>query len=90
MTNCKEITFKTIKISFLASKTERTYGSRGAPIKRVVFSPGDEISLRSAEKYTVVSTEMIDGLMTYDVGLEKKIDELIFKSERLVKKPNEK
>ena len=66
---------KTIKISFPASKTERTYGSKGAPIKRVVFSVGDEITLRSGEKYTVESMLDNEGLVTYVVGESNHVDE---------------
>ena len=58
---------KTIKINFLASKTERTYGSKGAPIKRVIFSLGDEITTRTGDKYVVESTVDADGIIAYEV-----------------------
>jgi ATP-dependent helicase HepA len=56
---------KTIKISFLAAKTERVYGSKGAPIKRVVFSAGDEITLRSGVKFIIDEVIDNEGLITY-------------------------
>jgi ATP-dependent helicase HepA len=56
---------KTIKISFIASSTERTYGSKGAPIKRVAFSIGDEVTLRSGEKITIDSVSNINDLIHY-------------------------
>ena len=56
---------KTVKISFLAAKTERVYGSKGAPIKRVVFSVGDEITLRSGQKLTVEAVVDREGLILY-------------------------
>lgn len=59
---------KIVKISFPASKTDRTYGSKGAPIKRVRFSAGDEITLRSGEKYTIDSLIEEEGLITYLVN----------------------
>jgi ATP-dependent helicase HepA len=59
---------KTVKISFPGSKTERTYGSKGAPIKRVLFSAGDEIILRGGDKHTVESVEELEGLVTYVVN----------------------
>ncbi|MBC7538763.1 MAG: DEAD/DEAH box helicase family protein [Bacteriovorax sp.] len=59
---------KTVKIAFPASKTERTYGSKGAPIKRVIFLAGDEISLRSGDKFTVDSIIDKDGLVTYVIN----------------------
>jgi ATP-dependent helicase HepA len=56
---------KTLKISFLASKTERTYGSKGAPIKRVVFAVGDEVTLRTGEKITVEEIIDLEGIIDY-------------------------
>jgi len=56
---------KTVKISFLASKTERVYGSKGAPIKRVVFSAGDEVTLRSGQKLTIDDVIDNEGLAAY-------------------------
>ncbi|MBC7428355.1 MAG: DEAD/DEAH box helicase family protein [Bacteriovorax sp.] len=56
---------KTVKISFLAAKTERTYGSKGAPIKRVVFAVGDEVTLRSGEKITVEAIIDEEGIVDY-------------------------
>jgi ATP-dependent helicase HepA len=65
---------KTVKISFPAAKTERVYGSKGAPIKRVVFSAGDEVTLRSGAKITVDEVKMNEGLVTYVFG-EESFDE---------------
>lgn len=56
---------KTVKISFLAAKTERVYGSKGAPIKRVVFSAGDEVTLRSGQKLTIDDVINNEGLAAY-------------------------
>ena len=56
---------KTVKISFLAAKAERTYGSKGAPIKRVVFSIGDEVTLRTGEKITVEEIIDQEGIVDY-------------------------
>ena len=56
---------KTIKIHFPASKSERTYGAKGAPIKRVLFSVGDEIIMRSGEKFTVEALSDNEGIVVY-------------------------
>ena len=61
---------KTLKISFLAAKTERVYGSKGAPIKRVVFSSGDEVTLRSGKKVTIEAVVDREGLAFYQSGEE--------------------
>lgn len=66
---------KTVKIVFPASKTERTYGSKGAPIKRVIFSVGDEISLRSGDKRVVESIIDNSGIITYVTGKEEQFEE---------------
>ena len=56
---------KTLKITFMAAGAERVYGTRGAPIKRVVFAVGDDISLRSGMKLTVEEVLEIEGLYQY-------------------------
>lgn len=56
---------KLIKITFQAAETERTYGIKGAPIKRVFFSTGDEVSLRSGKKRIIHSVIFQDGLAYY-------------------------
>ena len=57
---------KTLKILFIASQSERVYSTKSAPIKRVVFSVGDDISLRSGEKINVSAIEGTkDGLLIY-------------------------
>ena len=61
---------KTVKISFLAAKTERVYGSKGAPIKRVVFSSGDEVTLRSGKKITIEAVVDKEGIAIYQSGEE--------------------
>lgn len=66
---------KIIKISFPASKTDRTYGAKGAPIKRVVFSVGDEISVRGGDKFVVESLQDQNGLVSYNVGQDNIVDE---------------
>ncbi|MGZ3809889.1 MAG: SNF2-related protein, partial [Bacteriovorax sp.] len=80
---------KTIKISFPASKTERTYGAKGAPLKRVIFAAGDEIALRSGEKYTVESLIDNDGLITYVVNELIKHDERDLSDSISFNKPEE-
>jgi ATP-dependent helicase HepA len=80
---------KTVKISFPASKTARTYGSKGAPIKRVIFGSGDEISMRSGDKYTVQSTLDNDGLMTYIIDDSIQCDERELSDNISFNKPEE-
>lgn len=80
---------KIVKIAFPASKTERTYGSKGAPIKRVIFVSGDEISIRGGEKYTVESIHDNDGLVSYQVDAKTSFDEQELSDNISFNKPEE-
>lgn len=70
-----EVEAKTVQILFLASGEKRTYGTKGAPLKRVVFSAGDEITLRNGEKFTVKQYEMLDSLVIYTTEENSTVDE---------------
>lgn len=50
---------KVIVVIYPASQTERTYGFKTAPLKRVKFEEGDEIVTHLGEKYNV--TEVIEN-----------------------------
>ena len=82
---------KILKISFPASKTERTYGAKGAPIKRVIFMAGDEISKRGGEKYIVDSLNLNEeeGLVTYIISDNICIDERELSDSITFNKPEE-
>ena len=80
---------KTVKITFPASKTERTYGSKGAPIKRVIFVAGDEISVRGGDKHTVDSIIDNDGLVTYVINDTLKCEEAMLSDAISFNKPEE-
>lgn len=56
---------KSLKIVFLGSQSERTYSMSSAPLRRVKYSAGDEITLRSGEKFSVVETNEEEGLLKY-------------------------
>lgn len=80
---------KMVKISFPASKTERTYGTKGAPIKRVLFGVGDEITVRGGDKFLVTGIEEREGLAVYVVNEEEKIDERELSDSISFNKPEE-
>lgn len=61
-----QVESKTIKIIFAGSHTERTYGTRGAPLKRVVFTVGDEICWLDETKSVVEEVEIINGIQFYN------------------------
>lgn len=65
---------KTIKMLFLGANAERVYGSKGAPIKRVSFAIGDEITIRSGEKFVISDLEEVEGIKIY-ISEDERIDE---------------
>lgn len=80
---------KMVKISFPASKTERTYGTKGAPIKRVLFGVGDEITVRGGDKFLVSAIEESEGLIVYVITEDEKIDERELSDSISFNKPEE-
>ena len=80
---------KTVKISFPASKTERTYGTKGAPVKRVVFGVGDEITVRGGDKFQVEEISEREGLVQYVVTGGDVIDERELSDSLSFNKPEE-
>lgn len=80
---------KTVKITFPASKTERTYGTKGAPVKRVVFGVGDEISVRGGDKFQVEEISEREGLVQYVVSGGDVIDERELSDSLSFNKPEE-
>ena len=65
---------KTLKLEFSASQSERTYGIKTAPLKRVVFSVGDNIKTQEGSSFLIVSVEEIDSLFVY-IGEDQHIVE---------------
>jgi ATP-dependent helicase HepA len=61
-----QVESKTIKIIFSGSHTERTYGTRGAPLKRVVFTVGDEITWLDGTKAVIEVVETINHVNFYN------------------------
>ena len=80
---------KTVKISFPATKTERTYGSKGAPIKRVIFVAGDEIAIRGGDKHTIESALEDDGIITYIINDDVQFNESALSDSISFNKPEE-
>jgi ATP-dependent helicase HepA len=57
---------KIIQVLYPAAEESRRYGSRTAPLKRIIFEVGDEITLRDQQQFTIndISTNPM-GLVTY-------------------------
>ena len=65
------ITPKTIDMRFSSCGCERRYTLSSAPLKRMVFKPGDEVQSQNGKKLMVESVMESDGLMYYSGGSEK-------------------
>ena len=57
-----------MEICFPAAEETRTYSAESAPLARVRFAPGDEISDHEKRKLTVESVTEENGLLTYHGG----------------------
>lgn len=57
-----------VEICFPAAEETRTYSAESAPLARVRFAPGDEISDHEKRKLTVESVTEENGLLTYHGG----------------------
>lgn len=73
---------KTIDVLFPASGEIRTYARRSAPLSRIVFAPGDEITSAEGWKMTVEATEEMDGVLVY-IGLRDNGEPGILEETRL-------
>lgn len=57
-----------VEICFPAAEDTRTYSAETAPLVRVRFAPGDEITDHSKMKLTVETLTEVDGILTYHGG----------------------
>lgn len=56
---------RTVDVLFPASGEQRTYARQSAPLARVEFSPGDEVTSIDGWTLSVDSAEEVDGLLVY-------------------------
>ena len=57
-----------IKIHFTAGDCLRQYARRSAPVKRLIFKPGDKIQTRNNLKLTIETVQESRGLLSYCQG----------------------
>lgn len=84
-----ELSDKQIKVLFKASETERVYGLRTAPLKRVSFEVGDSVKERSGTQFEVKELDEKDGLILYK-GEEKQLLESDLDDNLAFNRPEEK
>lgn len=62
----RELEGQTVRVAFPAADTERRYGVKSAPLKRIEFKEGDTVVLASGKKLAVARRELgPDGVWTY-------------------------
>lgn len=60
-----EVDFRTVTLIFPGNGELRTYAKQDAPLSRVVFDQGDQISDQQGRQLEVLSVQSNDGLMVY-------------------------
>ncbi|THB68760.1 MAG: RNA polymerase-associated protein RapA [Gammaproteobacteria bacterium] len=75
-----EVEYRRVTISFPAAEETRTYSSDSAPLTRVEYAAGEQITTAEGESFTVMEKDSFDGIITYTVvdseGVEKDICEV--------------
>lgn len=84
-----DFTDKTVSVLFSASAVERNYGIKTCPLKRVLFSSGDEILVGEGHKLTVDKVQEESGLAFYLCG-EQIISEIDLSDLMTFNKPEDK
>ena len=57
-----------VEVAFLAQEVIRSYSRRNAPLIRVIYDIGEEVSHKKGGRYTVDSTEEVESLIYYQVS----------------------
>ncbi|WP_246434596.1 helicase-related protein [Teredinibacter haidensis] len=78
---------RTVSIFFEQGDCERNYAVAQAPLTRILFSEGDEISLAKGESAVVKAVHEQNGLLIYDIGTEQLIPETQLSSEVSLNQP---
>ncbi len=83
-----ELGHKSLKVSFPAKQEFRVYGMKSAPLKRVLFHEGEEISSEEGTTLTVENISWEEGLASYH-GQNKVIKETELSFEKSLNRPRE-
>ncbi|AJQ92999.1 RNA polymerase-associated protein RapA [Gynuella sunshinyii] len=60
-----DVSGRRITIRFPAAEEERTYATDTAPLSRIQYSPGDQISNQDGETFTVIEVNELRGILIY-------------------------
>lgn len=83
-----EIESKTVTCFFPAAKVDRKYGFMTAPLRRILFLAGDEVTSKDGVQLMVESTSETQGIVSYH-GQGKTISESILSDTLSFSKPEE-
>lgn len=84
-----KIESKLIQVTFRASNELRTYGINSAPLKRVIFKSGEEITTEDGQKYCVDEVKIENNILFYLSGTNV-IPEMNLKSAQSFSSPSDK
>lgn len=80
---------KTVTVFFPAASVERRYGHQTAPLRRLVFQPGDEIRLEDSSTHLVIAVKEEKGLMLYGVEGQRVVPEMELSATLALSRPEE-
>ncbi len=83
-----ELGHKSLKVNFPAKQEVRVYGMKSAPLKRVLFHEGEEVSSSEGITLTVENISWDDGLASYH-GQDKVIKETELSFDKSLNRPKE-
>lgn len=85
----EQVEHKTVNVSFPAAQEQRTYGIKTAPLKRVTYSPGENIQTEDNIHHDVKEVQDNNGVLFYltEAGV---IPEMLLKSALSFTKPQDK
>ncbi len=83
-----EVDGRSVTIRFTAAAETRRYAGRDAPLRRVVFNPGDEVKDQDGKTFVVEEVQDMDGLLLY-LGKNQGILETSLSDESQFNDPSE-
>ena len=84
-----EVESKTLVVFFPASNVERRYGSMTAPLRRLVFAPGDEIRLQDGAVHKIEFINEVKGLIIYEIAGGVQVPEIQLLATLALSRPEE-
>lgn len=84
-----EVESKTLNVFFPATNVERRYGSQSAPLRRLQFAAGDEITLQDQSVHKVEAVSEDKGIFTYHVTGGAKVPEIQLAATLSLSRPEE-